>query len=113
MEMGRAWLSSSKRKIDTIVLKPLIGLGEGDVVAHSGAAAAEEHIGVREDDGEIVVDDVQDGVVASVELDSRSLLPPVPAASDIQIGVAAREGSVTVGSAECRWRWRDGKDRRY
>ena len=69
-------------------------------MAHSGAAAAAERIGVREHDDVTVVDDVQDGVVVSVELDNRSLLPPVPAASDIQIGVAAREGSVTVGSAD-------------
>jgi len=62
----------------------------------NGAAAAEEHVAVRQEDGVRVVGDVQDGVLATAEKDDRRLVRPLVLAGDHQIGVAAGVPTIVI-----------------
>jgi len=76
------------------VLQPQ--LVEAEVVKDHGAAAAVEHVAVRQDDALTVVEDVQDGVVVTTENDGRRRLRPLALAGDLQVGVAAGVGCSIV-----------------
>ena len=64
-------------------------LVEGDVVADCRAAAADEHVAVRQNDGVGVVEDLLDGVVLAAETDDRDPGRPFALAENLQVGVAA------------------------
>jgi hypothetical protein len=64
-------------------------LVEGDFMADPGAAAAGEHVAVRQNDGVTVVGDVQNGAVVTAETDDRRPVRTLGPAGYLQIGVAA------------------------
>ncbi|RLM93472.1 hypothetical protein C2845_PM08G22530 [Panicum miliaceum] len=72
-------------------------LAEADVVADRGAPAARaEHVAVRQNNGFILVGDVENGVALAAEADDRRPCRPVALAGDLQVGVAAGVGCVVI-----------------